>query len=138
MSLTKDHPEYRKRLRHWAKRLLKNGLKALIEESRPQSMATACQAKVEDALGYFVRNEGRMQYGSYRKSGFFIGSGVVEAGCKSVIGYRCKQSGMRWSVEGAQNVLSLRCIHSSRRTDDFWKSRLNRHSARNDSLALSA
>jgi hypothetical protein len=134
----KDHPEYRRRLRQWAKRLLKNGVKKLIEESRRESMDTARQAAVEDALGYFVRNEGRMQYGTYRKNGFFIGSGVVEAGCKSVIGYRCKQSGMRWSMEGAQNILALRCIHSSRRSDAFWNSRLNRHSARNDSLALSA
>ena len=79
-----------------------------------------------------------MQYGSFRKQGFFIGSGVVEAGCKTVIGARCKQSGMHWSKPGAQNILALRCIHASRRTSDFWKYRLNQHAARNDSLALTA
>ena len=79
-----------------------------------------------------------MQYGTFRRQGFFIGSGVIEAGCKTVIGTRCKQSGMFWSESGAQNILALRCIHSSRRLSDFWKNRLNDHAARNDSLALSA
>ena len=73
-----------------------------------------------------------------RKKGYFIGSGVVEAGCKTVIGARCKQSGMRWSISGAENILALRCIHSSRRNDEFWKHRLNQHVSRNDSLALAA
>jgi len=90
---------------------------------------------VEAELGYFERNIQRMQYGSFRAAGYFIGSGVVEAGCKTVIGARCKQSGMFWSRPGAENVLALRCIHSSRRLDQFWKHRLNQHVKRNDSLS---
>jgi hypothetical protein len=79
-----------------------------------------------------------MHYGTFRQEGYFIGSGVVEAGCRSVIGIRCKQSGMRWSVAGAQNILALRCIHQSRRLHAFWRDRLNGHAARNDALCLSA
>src|ERR1017187_3027050 len=79
-----------------------------------------------------------MQYGTFRRQGFFIGSGVIEAGCKTVIGSRCKQSGMFWGEPGAENVLALRCIQSSRRLGEFWKERLNTHAARNDSLALAA
>ena len=79
-----------------------------------------------------------MQYGTFRRQGFFIGSGVVEAGCKTVIGARCKQSGMFWGKPGAENILALRCIHASRRLDQFWKERLNTHAARNDSLPLAA
>ena len=79
-----------------------------------------------------------MQYGTFRRQGFFIGSGVIEAGCKTVIGARCKQSGMFWGEPGAENVLALRCIHSSRRLDEFWKDRLNTHATRNDSLDLAA
>jgi hypothetical protein len=93
---------------------------------------------VEKELGYFVSNVKRMQYGTFRRNGFFIGSGVVEAGCKTVIGGRCKQSGMFWGKEGAENVLALRCIYSSRRLENFWKERLNDHAARNDCLALAA
>ena len=79
-----------------------------------------------------------MQYGTFRAAGYFIGSGVVEAGCKTVIGGRCKQSGMFWSKSGAENILALRCLHSSRRMDEFWKHRLNSHAARNDCLPLAA
>jgi hypothetical protein len=93
---------------------------------------------VEKELGYFVRNVERMQYGTFRSRGFFIGSGVIEAGCKTVIGARCKQSGMFWGVPGAQNILALRCIRASRRLDGFWKVRLNTHAATNDCLALAA
>ena len=93
---------------------------------------------MEKELGYFVRNVARMQYGTFRSRGFFIGSGVIEAGCKTIIGARCKQSGMFWGVPGAENILALRCISASRRLDDFWKSRLNTHAARNDCLALAA
>jgi hypothetical protein len=45
---------------------------------------------------------------------------------------------MFWSQPAAEHVLALRCIHSSRRLDAFWKDRLNSHAARNDSLALAA
>ena len=93
---------------------------------------------MEKELGYFARNIKRMQYGTFRAKGYFIGSGVVEAGCKTVIGGRCKQSGMFWSESGAENILALRCIHSSRRLDEFWKNRLNERAARNDTLPLAA
>ena len=93
----KNHPDYKKRLRRWAQRMLKDKVRSLIEEARLESAGLAQAAEVEQELGYFVRNAERMQYGSYRVKGYFIGSGVVEAGCKAVIGSRCKQSGMRWS-----------------------------------------
>jgi hypothetical protein len=134
----KSHPEYKKRQRRWAKRLLKDKVETLIKETREQCARQPQEQAVEEALGYFVRNVARMQYGTFRQAGYFIGSGVVEAGCKTVIGGRCKQSGMFWSKSGAQNILALRCIHSSRRLDEFWKFRLNTHAARNDSLPLAA
>ena len=132
------HPEHKKRRRHWAKRLLKDGVEALIAAARKEGSGTAAEPAVEQALGYFVRNVERMQYGTFRSKGYFIGSGVVEAGCKAVIGARCKQSGMRWSVAGADNVLALRCIHHSGRTDEYWKHHLNARAAENDQLHLTA
>jgi hypothetical protein len=134
----KTHPDYQKRLRHWAKRLLKNQVASLIQQTRQECASRPQAAAAEEALGYFVRNLSRMQYGTFRAAGYFIGSGVVEAGCKTVIGGRCKQSGMFWSEPGAENILALRCIHSSRRLQDFWQFRLNQHAARNDALALAA
>ena len=134
----RDHPQYKKRLHRWAKRLLKDKVEALIKESRKQCEGQPQEQAVEEALGYFVRNVTRMQYGTFRQAGYFIGSGVVEAGCKTVIGGRCKQSGMFWSKPGAENILALRCIHNSRRMNEFWQFRLNAHAARNDSLPLAA
>src|SRR5271156_6177569 len=134
----KAHPDYKKRQGRWAKRLLKDGVGSLIQQTRQECSGQPQEQAVQEALGYFVRNQSRMQYGTFRKAGYFIGSGVVEAGCKTVIGARCKQSRMFWSKPGAENMLALRCIHSSRRLDQFWQHRLNQHAKRNDTLSLSA
>lgn len=136
--LGKNHPDYQKQLRRWAKRLLKDKVQALIQETRQHCVGTPQAAAVEQALGSFVRNVSRRQYGTFRAAGWFIGSGVVEAGGKTVIGGRCKQSGMFWSKSGAENILARRCLHSSRRLEDFWKYRLNLHATRNDTLPLAA
>jgi hypothetical protein len=136
--LGKDHPEHKRRLRRWAKRLLKDKVQSLIEETRRECADKPQAPAVEEALHYFVSNVSRMQYGTFRAAGHFIGSGVVEAGCKTVIGSRCKQSGMFWSEPGAENILAFRCIHSSRRLDQFWKYRLNAKTANNDCLPLAA
>lgn len=135
---SKEHPEYKKRLSRWARQLLQDGVERLIAQVRRECAGRPCAEAVEKELGYFVNNVERMRYGTFRRKGFFIGSGVVEAGCKSVIGARCKQSGMFWSRPGAENVLALRCLGSSRRLDQFWKERLNARAARNDCLALAA
>ena len=134
----KSHPDFQKQRSRWAKRLLQDKVASLIKETRQASAGTPQSATVEEALGYFDRNVERMQYGTFRQNGWFIGSGVVEAGCKTVIGARCKQSGMFWSQPGAENILALRCIHSSQRLDSFWKHRLNQLAQLNDSLTLSA
>lgn len=136
--LGKDHSQHQRRLRRWAKRLLKNKVQGLIEETRLECADKPQAPAVEEALHYFVSNVSRMQYGTFRAAGYFIGSGVVEAGCKNVIGSRCKQSGMFWSEPGAENILAFRCIHSSRRLDAFWKHRLNAKTANNDCLPLAA
>lgn len=135
---SKQHPEYESRRRRWVKRLLGNGVENLIEETRQECAGQPRAEAVEEQLHYFEHNVERMQYRTFRRQGLFIGSGVIEAGCKTVIGTRCKRSGMFWSRPGAKNILALRCVHSSRRLDHFWKDRLNDHAARNDSLALSA
>jgi hypothetical protein len=134
----KGHPDFKKQYRRWAKWLLKNNVQRIIDQARQWSAGLACEEAVEKALNYFVHNVDRMQYGTFRQLGYFIGSGVIEAGCKTVIGSRCKQSGMLWSEPGAQNIIALRCVKSSREWKNFWRSRANEHSARNDSLPLAA
>jgi hypothetical protein len=134
----KEHPEYKPRLRRWAKGLLKDGVQELVDQTRQEALSNGRTTAVEQKLGCFVSNVARRQYGTFRKQGFFIGTGVIEAGCKTVIGARCKQAGMFRGVPGARNVLALRCIHASRRLDEYWKVRLDQHAARNDALPLAA
>ena len=70
---------------------------------------------VRQAIGYFCRNRHRMLYDQYRQEGLPIGSGVVESAAKTVVQGRMKQAGMRWSRDGAQALLSLRCLLLSNR-----------------------
>jgi len=74
-------------------------------------------------IGYVENNKDRMLYGTYRKLGLFYGSGVVEAGCRTVIGQRLKNSGMFWTKPGALNVAILRCALLDDRFDHYWDRR---------------
>jgi hypothetical protein len=69
---------------------------------------------------YFETNTHRMQYPEFREQGFFVGSGVLEAGCKAIVGVRLKQSGMFWTVRGANAIIALRCCRFNQRFEDFW------------------
>ena len=72
---------------------------------------------------YFQTNTKRMRYPQVRKQHLFVGSGVIEAGCKTVIGSRLKQSGMFWTVRAANSILALRCTHLNGRFEDYWAER---------------
>ena len=72
---------------------------------------------------YIDRNRNRMRYTEFRAQGLMVESGVVEAGCKTVVGARLKQSGMRWTVAGANAVIALRCCVLSGRYEDYWAQR---------------
>ena len=78
---------------------------------------------VQSKIDYLQSHAARTCYGEYRAKGYFIGSGVIEAGCKTVIGARLKQSGMFWSEHGAQNILSLRCLVLGPHFGAAWKAR---------------
>ena len=69
--------------------------------------------ELDTALGYFENNAPRMRYHWFRPCGLFVGSGVVEASCKTVIGQRLKLAGMHWTVNGASAIITLRCKQAS-------------------------
>ena len=99
---------------------------ALLAESRALLNANPDwhQSKrdaIQNQINYLESHSTRTHYGRYRQEGLFIGSGVVEAGCKTVVGRRLKQSGMFWSQTGAENILSLRCLVLGQNFDDAWK-----------------
>lgn len=84
--------------------------------------ADSCETARKD-LDYFTRNRERMRYPDFRTMGLCISTGVVEAGCKNIVGSRLKRGGMHWSVAGANDMLALRCAVLSDRFDDFWERR---------------
>jgi hypothetical protein len=77
---------------------------------------------LQAAAHYFERNKERMRYPQFRKQGLFVGSGVIEAGCKTVLGW-LKESGMFWTVRGANAIIALRCCQLSGKFEDYWDAR---------------
>jgi hypothetical protein len=101
---------------------LDNGdIGALLAAGRDLRFLGSLATERDKALHYFDTNAHRMRYAWYRSLGLFVGSGNVEAGCKSVIGQRLKLSGMRWTETGATGILTLRCQQASSRWEEIWQ-----------------
>ena len=79
--------------------------------------------KIRIEADYFERNAERMRYPKFRGQHLFVGSGVIEAGCKTVVASRLKRSGMFWTVRGANAILALRCCHLNGEFEDYWEAR---------------
>jgi hypothetical protein len=107
------------------KRLLDKGkIEKLVVALRSlQSTDIEVQEKIRIEADYFERNADRMRYPKFRRQHLFVGSGVIEAGCKTVIGSRLKRSGMFWTVRGANSIIALRCSHLNGRFEDYWERR---------------
>jgi hypothetical protein len=94
---------------------------ALLTAARDLKFTGSLARERDKQLGYFQTNAHRMRYKHFRSLGMFVGSGVVEAGCKAVIGQRLKLSGMHWSVPGAASIATLRCQDASNRWEEIWQ-----------------
>jgi hypothetical protein len=107
--------------------------KRLLDKGKIEQLVAALRAlpsanpevaeKIRTEADYFERNAERMRYPKFRRQHLFVGSGVIEAGCKTVIGSRLKQSGMFWTVRGANAIIALRCCHLNGRFEDYWEAR---------------
>jgi len=118
-----DTPAAKKLQARWESWLGQGAVPRLLQAARKlgTSGGAVLAAAVTTELGYFEKNLTRMRYGEFRRQGFFIGSGVVEAGCKTVVGLRAKQSGMRWTETGLLAVLHTRCALLGGQFDSFWQ-----------------
>jgi hypothetical protein len=107
------------------RRLLDRGkIEKLVAALRSTVSSNAEVAeKIRTEADYFERNAERMRYPKFRRQHLFVGSGVIEAGCKTVIGSRLKQSGMFWTVRGANAIIALRCCQLNNRLEDYWEAR---------------
>jgi hypothetical protein len=100
---------------------LDNGkLHSIVHALRPYASSSAEAAK---CMVYIFRNRARMRYPKFHVQGLCTSTGVLEAGCKVLIGTRLKRSGMHWSVPGANSIIALRCSKLSGRFEDFWERR---------------
>ncbi|MBI4514568.1 MAG: ISKra4 family transposase [Deltaproteobacteria bacterium] len=83
----------------------------------------AANDEARKCVGYLTNNRQRMRYPEFRAQGLCTSTGVVEAGCKTVVGTRLKRAGMRWTIAGADAIIALRCCVLSGRFEDFWERR---------------
>src|SRR5882762_5880570 len=105
-------------------RLDKGKIEKLVESLRAiHSSNTELAEEIRKQVEYFEKNAARMRYPEFRRQHWFVGTGVIEAGCKTLIGSRLKQSGMFWTVRGANAIIALRCCWISSRFEDYWEAR---------------
>ena len=106
----------------WLQLLDEGKIESLVKDIRKYLPHHGNRRKlVLKEIGYFQDHAGQMRYADFKQQGLFIGSGVIEAGCRTLIGERLKKSGMFWSVSGANAIIALRCSQFSRSFADFWE-----------------
>ena len=123
------HPHDELKQKSW----MKAHQKCLLDKGKIEKLVGALRSidtanpevaeKIRTEADYFERNAERMRYPKFRRQHLFVGSGVIEAGCKTVIGSRLKQSGMFWTVRGANAILALRASRLSGRFEQYWENR---------------
>ena len=123
------YPNDPAKLKAWMKvhqkRLLDKGkIEKLVRVLRAlKSTHPELAEKIHTEADYFERNTERMRYPKFRSQHLFVGSGVIEAGCKTVVASRLKRSGMFWTIRGANSILALRCAYLNGGFEDYWESR---------------
>jgi hypothetical protein len=111
----------------WAERMAQTWT-VMLKNDQVGEVIAAMRRRLKDLgskppgtqIAYFEHHQDKMLYKTYRDQGLFYGSGVIEGGCKSVIGQRLKESGMFWTETGATSVLNLRLALKSNRWDECW------------------
>ncbi|MCF6284251.1 MAG: hypothetical protein L3K26_03565 [Candidatus Hydrogenedentes bacterium] len=95
-------------------------LRSIEHYGKTRKLSAAREKDLKTQRTFFRRNKAMMNYADFRRRGLPIGSGPVEAACKSLVKARLGRSGMRWSREGGQRILDLRTYVKSNRWDQFW------------------
>ena len=124
-----DSPRAARLERAWTAMLKADQVAKVIAAARRRlaQMGPQPDDTLDKQIAYFEHHQDKMLYQTYRAQGLFYGSGVVEGGCRSVIGQRLKESGMFWTQSGAASVLTLRVALKSHRWDECWNQLHNSH-----------
>ena len=104
-----------------------NGSNKVLRALRYQKNKFKSNDDIKSAVTYFTNNQHRMNYAKAKENNLPIGSGIVEATCKSLVSQRLKRSGMSWQINGGQSILTLRSLVKSHRFDAAWPSIINRY-----------
>jgi hypothetical protein len=124
-----DEATRREWIERWCHRLKHEGGAVVLEALRrlPADGREAVRKVHAEVLGYFENQVHRMDYPSYQAKGWAIGSGPIESACKTVIGKRMKNGGMRWGEDGADEMCHLRALFASGEDqwDAYWHPELN-------------
>ena len=100
--------------------LLDDGVKAVLAHLKSWQPSNKSKKELRrTTYNYFAGNAHRMQYKTFRDKGYYIGSGIVEAGCKQVVTQRMKLAGMHWRQETAEAILTLRANQLSSHPADL-------------------
>ena len=118
-----DTPAAQRRFKKWRKSLLKGRVASILTAAQAARRVASPEQRNRE-LAYLKANRSGMDYAHFQSQGIFIGSGVVEAACKTVVSKRLKQSGMFWSQTGAENVLALRTALYSHQFKAVWNHNL--------------
>jgi hypothetical protein len=122
--LPTDHRQRKRWATGLVKKLDAGKVKSLVSQLRSfPASSTDAAALLRIEADYFQRNAERMRYPDFRRQKLFVGSGVIEAACKTVIAKRLKRSGMFWTLRGANAIIALRCCRFNRQFEDYWSSR---------------
>jgi hypothetical protein len=95
-------------------------VRSIDYHQRTRRMGKLRAGMLDTERTYFVRNKSRMRYAEFRRHGLPIGSGPVEAACKTLIKARLCQSGMKWSIDGGQHILTMRSYVKSGQWNNMW------------------
>jgi hypothetical protein len=128
------YEEYRHKLLHEDKGA-RSVLRSIDYYGRTRRFSSTRRQAIDTQRTFFQRNQKRMTYAAFRQQGLPIGSGPVEAACKTLVKTRLCRSGMRWSWPGGQRILQLRTYVKSERWDAFWKQYKQRWPAHYDRAA---
>jgi len=112
----REFDRYRHILRHD-----NDGVEKVIRHLRYLAGKHPRRQKLIAALKYFRHRRHRMAYATFARRHLPIGSGIVEAACKTLVTQRLKRSGMRWRHDGGQAILTLRALEQSSRFDRAWR-----------------
>ena len=117
--------EWKRKYGAWRKRIRRGHVEGLLKLLR-EEYGDRLSGDALREYNYYRNNASRMRYDEYRANGWFVGSGVIESACKTVIGQRFKLSGMNWSLKGAKALLPLRTLHMSERLEEFFRYELRK------------